>query len=158
VYIAVFFVPAILSLRGVEVTLPALLLSLLFFVLGFLLFASLMAAIGMLSSSVREGTQMATIWATISMLPLLLVQPITLDPDAGWVKVLSFFPLTSPLTMLVRLSTSMPAPADIAVAAAALLGAITLSIWGGVKIFRVASLLRGKRVTTSQVLRWMREA
>jgi ABC-2 type transport system permease protein len=158
VYIAVFFVPAILSLRGVEVTLPTLLLSLLFFVLGFLLFASLMAAIGMLSSSVREGTQMATIWATISMVPLLLVQPITLEPDAGWVKVLSFFPLTSPLTMLVRLSMSMPAGADVIVAATVLLATIALSIWGGVKIFRVASLLRGKRITSSQVLRWIRES
>lgn len=158
VYMAVFFVPAILLVSGVEMTIARLLLSFLFFILGFLLFASLMAVIGMLSNSVREGTQMATLWTTIAVLPMMLFQPISQAPQAGWVVALSWFPLTAPLTMLVRLSVSTPRAVDVAASVAVMIGAIVFVIWSGAKIFRIALLLSGKRLTGAQVWRWMREA
>lgn len=157
-YIVMLVVPAVWFGDGMEVNLQRILVSLLFFLLGFVLYAALMAAIGMSATSVREATQMATFWMVVSVAPLILLQPITQDPEAGWVRILSVFPLTAPLTMLIRLSSGSASVVDMVVSALLLVLSTVVAVWGGAKVFRTAALLSGKPTSIGQVLRWLRES
>ena len=68
-----------------------LVLSAVFFVLGFMLYATTMAAVGMVANS-EQDSQMSVLWTAISVLPLLLFQPLSNSPDVWWVKAMSLFP------------------------------------------------------------------
>jgi len=83
---------------------------LVFFILGYALYASLMASIGALAPNLREASQLSFFLVVPMLLPLMLINLIIREPN-GWVATtLSLFPLTSPVTMIARLvSTSVPA-------------------------------------------------
>jgi ABC-2 type transport system permease protein len=158
VYVLLLFVPAMVFVGMAGLTVQKLLLSAIFFGLGFVLFASIMAAIGMVANSVQEGSQMSILWTAVSVLPLLLFQPLSASPDAVWARVMSVFPLTAPVTMLLRIVVSSVPTVDLVASAVALLAGIVVSLWGGAKIFRTASLMTGKRATVPEILRWLKEA
>jgi ABC-2 type transport system permease protein len=72
--------------------------------------------------------------------------------------VLSFFPLTSPVAMILRLTWGRVEPIDIA--GSILVGAVSVyfALRAASKIFRAASLMYGKRATLGEVVRWLRAA
>ncbi len=101
-----------LSITGASITLLVLLL--VYFILGFLLYATLFAAVGAL---VKRQDEVQNAVAPISM---LLVAGYIVSffgiymPDAIWIKVISYVPFWTPTTMLVRIATGGVAPWEIA--------------------------------------------
>ena len=97
-----------LSITGASITLLVLLL--VYFILGFLLYATLFAAVGAL---VKRQDEVQNAVAPISM---LLVAGYIVSffgiymPDAIWIKVISYVPFWTPTTMLVRIATGGVAP------------------------------------------------
>jgi ABC-2 type transport system permease protein len=158
VYMALIFVPAMTVLSLLEVTTGKLLLALLYFILGYLLFASLMAATGIIGNSVHESSKLSMIWTLTSSIPLFLIQPITNNPDSVLTRALSYFPITAPLTMLLRISTSTATTLDYFISTATLITGTLLAIKGAAKVFRVTSLMYGKRPNLPEILRWVRSA
>lgn len=158
VYMALIFVPAMTVLSILEVTTGKLLLALLYFILGYLLFASLMAATGIIGNSTHESSKLSMIWTLLSSIPLFLIQAITNNPDSLMTRTLSYFPLTAPLTMLLRISTSTATTLDCVISTATLIAGTLFAIKGAAKIFRVTSLMYGKRPNLPEILRWMRDA
>ena len=158
VYMALIFVPAMTALSILEVTTGKLLLALLYFILGYLLFASLMAATGIIGNTVHESSKLSMIWTLLSCIPLFLIQPITNYPDSLMTRMLSYFPLTAPLTMLLRISTSTATTIDYVISTATLVAGTLLAIKGAAKVFRVTSLMYGKRPNLPEILRWVRAA
>lgn len=157
-YLTFLLVPAMTLFAFVEFTLSKILLSLLYFTLGYLLFASLMAGTGVLGNSAQESGQLSAVWTLTSMIPMFLFAPLSQDPNSLLAKVFSFFPLTAPVTMLLRLSFSSKVPfMDVLISSAMLVIAIYLSIKGAAKILRTASLMHGKRPGPKEILRWLRE-
>ncbi len=78
--------------------------ALLYFVLGYLLYASLLGALGALAPSTREGTQFTFIMLLPLFVPLMLNSALIEAPNGGLTIFLSLFPLTSPVTMITRLA------------------------------------------------------
>jgi ABC-2 type transport system permease protein len=100
----------ILGMAG-AVTLPSgfLLWALLYFVLGYLLYASLMGAIGALAPTAREGQQFTFFVLLPLLIPLWLNSVFVHTPDGTLAVALSLFPLTAPTSMMTRLvATSVP--------------------------------------------------
>ncbi|HYO91593.1 MAG TPA: ABC transporter permease [Pyrinomonadaceae bacterium] len=158
IYLAVIFLPAMTVLSVIEVTTGKLLLSLVYFILGYLLFASLMAGTGIIGNSVHESSKFSMIWTLISAIPLFLIQAITSSPDSMLTRGLSYFPLTAPLTMLLRVSTSTATTTDCIISIVTLILGTLLAIKGVAKVFRLTSLMYGKRPNLPEVLRWLRDA
>ena len=158
VYVGLIFIPAMTVLSVLEVTIGKLLLALLYFILGYLLFASLMAGTGIIGNSVHESSKFSMIWTLISSIPLFLIQTITNNPDSFLTRTLSYFPLTAPLTMLLRISTSTATTTDCLISATTLVIGTFLAIKGAAKVFRVSSLMYGKRPNLPEIFRWMRDA
>ncbi len=129
-----------------------------YFLLGYLLFGTLMAVAGSLGTSLRESQQVAGIFSIGATVPLWFNSLILASPNGIVARVLSYLPLTAPTTMMLRLPLANVPALDIAISIGGLLIAIPFVVWGGAKIFRMALLLTGKRPALRQVLRALREA
>jgi ABC-2 type transport system permease protein len=75
-----------------------------FFLLGYLLYASLMAAIGALVPNLREASQATFIVILPLLIPLMGIGVLITAPDGGLAIAFSLFPFTSPVAMMTRLS------------------------------------------------------
>lgn len=158
IYFILFFVPAITFIATFEVNIGKLLLGLVYFILGYLLFASLMAGTGILGDTAQESGQLAAVWTMTSMVPLFLMMSLGDSPNSVLARVLSFFPLTAPVTMLLRISLAKVPTADVLISIAMLLLGVVVVVKGVAKIFRAASLMYGKRPGFTEIIHWLREA
>jgi len=80
--------------------------ALLYFVLGYFLYASVLGALGALAPSTREGAQFTFLVLLPLFIPLMLNSVLIESPNSGLTIFLSLFPLTSPVTMIARLAAS----------------------------------------------------
>lgn len=128
-----------------------LFLALIYFVLGFLFFASVMAGIGAVTSSLQESQQIAGLFTFAAASPLMFMQMIITNPDSSFSVFLSLFPLSSPVAMLARMgSTSVPVYqilASIFFLFVSVHGAILLSS----RLFRTYLLMYGKRPKVKEI-------
>jgi ABC-2 type transport system permease protein len=123
------------------------------FVLGFLLYSLLYAALGSLVSR-QEDVQSAT--SPLMMLIMagyfMSVVGISSTGDA-WVKVLSFVPFFSPYLMLARVSAGTVDPWEFALAVVLLFAAIGVALVIAARIYSAGVLLYGQRVGLRQILK-----
>lgn len=78
--------------------------AILFFALGYILYASMMGAIGALSPNAREAGQYTFIIMLPLLLPLWLNVAFINDPNGAIATALSLFPLTAPTSMMTRIA------------------------------------------------------
>jgi ABC-2 type transport system permease protein len=157
-YVALIIVPGMSMLSLIQVPIGGLLLSLVYFVIGYALFACLMAGFGMIGRTQQETAQLSAIWTLAAVSPMWFIMAIAAAPNGALARALSFFPLTSPVTMIMRLSMGQVPPIDLAVSIAICVASIYLAIRGASKIFRAATLMYGKRPTLPELMHWLREA
>ena len=74
-----------------------------FFVLSYALYGSLMAGLGALTSNPREASQSILLIIWPMLISFLYSPMLPIDPHGPLATGLSLFPLTAPLTMLARL-------------------------------------------------------
>ena len=133
-------------------------LALVYYILGFGVYAVLIGAIGTLGSSFQESQQITGIFIFIAAVPMMLTGVIMTNPDAMVVRILSWFPLTAPTTMMLRLPLAEVPWTDIAGSIVLLLVTIPVVVWLGAKVFRLGMLMYGKRPGILEILRLLRHA
>jgi len=128
-----------------------------FFLLGFLLFAALFAIVGAMVSSEQEAQQAQQPLMLVILAPVLLLQPILLNPMTKLAETASWMPFTGPVIMPLRLSL-VPVPTS-QVVLSLIVSAVTCVavIWLAARIYRVGILMYGKRATIREVARWVRQ-
>jgi ABC-2 type transport system permease protein len=131
---------------------------LVFFVLGYLVYAALYAALGSLVNK-TEDVNSVTTPITLMLVATYLLSLLALgNTDADYVKVLSFVPFLSPMLMFIRVALSNPAPWEPLLAIVLLIASIFLFAWLAAKIYRVGVLLYGKRPSFREISRMLRTA
>lgn len=150
---ASFALARMITLRAVTLALV-----LVYFVLGYLLFATLMAVAGSMGTTARESQQIAGIFTLSAAVPWMAMGVLFANPDATVIVTLSYFPLTSPVMMLLRLGFAEVPTEQIVISLVLLVAGIAFSIWAGVKIFRVGLLMYGKRPGPKDLFRAFRQA
>ena len=86
-----------------------LLWGVLYLILGYFLYSVLMASVGALAPNMRESSQVTFLFVMPMIIPLMFVSVFAQKPNAALPVFLSYFPLTSPIAMMMRLSvTSVP--------------------------------------------------
>lgn len=130
-----------------EFQLPAQILiwGLIFFILGFLLYACLMSGLGALVPNIREASQTSFVISLPMLIPLLLVSVLIEDPNGILATILSLFPLTASITMMLRLTATVVPLWQILLSIALLLVAVFLAIRAAAGMFRAQSLLSGQQ-------------
>jgi ABC-2 type transport system permease protein len=150
---------AMFALAGViKLTLSTVALGVVYFVLGYLLFATLMAVAGSMGTTQRESQQIASIFSLAAAVPWMTMGILFANPNSPIAVALSYFPLTSPVMMLLRLGISAVPAHQIAISLVLLLLGIALSLWAGAKIFRMGLLMYGKRPGLKDLARAFKQA
>lgn len=129
---------------------------LIFFLFGYMLYASMFAAIG--SAVENEGdTQQLQMPLVI---PLMVAYIIALyafkAPDSAIAFWGSIIPFTSPIVMLARLPFGVPSW-ELVLSIALLIGSFVLMAWISAKIYRVGILMFGKKSTWKDLWRWFKQ-
>ncbi|MFQ5341452.1 MAG: ABC transporter permease [Anaerolineae bacterium] len=145
-------------LSGFRIGLSVAVLSVVYFLLGYLLFAAFMAAAGAASTTLREGQQLAGIVSFISAIPFMLASLLFANPDSPAIRALTFFPLTTPIMMMQRLAVGEVAGLEIAGSIILLIVSIVIGTWAAAKIFRVGMLMYGQRLGVRQLWTSLRQA
>jgi ABC-2 type transport system permease protein len=135
-----------------------LILGVVYYVLGFLVYAVLMGGVGALGTTQQESQQLAGIFSFLAAIPLMLGGFLFSNPNMTFVRVLSWFPLTAPTMMLLRMPMAEVPVIDVVGSIVMLLITIPLILWAGSKVFRMGLLMYGKRPGLRQVLRALRQA
>jgi len=104
----------------------------------------------------RESQQLAGIFSFIAVIPYMLASFVMVNPNAPVARAFSFFPLTAPTMMMLRIPLGEVPWVDIAGSIGVLLLSIPAALWFGAKLFRVGLLIYGKRPTMREIWRILR--
>jgi len=130
---------------------------LLYFIFGFLLFSSLIAAIGSTCNTIREAQSYMTPITLVSIIPMLTWFYIAQNPNGTLAITLSFIPLMTPFIMMLRLAANPTLPIIQIIASLLLLGiSVPIAIAFSAKIFRTGILMYGKQPSPREILRWFK--
>ncbi len=142
----------LLRLSGETLSLPMafqlptsiLIWAVLFFLLGYALYASMMAGVGALVPNLKEASQATTILVLPMVVPLAMINALSSDPNGAISMAISLFPLTSPVAMMTRLSAAVVPLWQILLA----LGLLAVTTWLVLRV--VAGLFRAQNLLTGQ--------
>jgi ABC-2 type transport system permease protein len=129
-----------------------------FFVLGFIFYASLFAAIGAMVNS-QEDVQQASMPVMLLLVSsVVFMTPIMTNPSSGLARTMSLLPFSAPILMPLRM-TLIPVPwYEVAGAIAGVSLACLAAIWLSARIYRVGLLMYGKKPSFAELARWVRYA
>jgi ABC-2 type transport system permease protein len=128
-----------------------MLLAVVYYLLGYTLYAILMAGIGALGTTMQESQQLAGVFSFFAAIPYMLSGFLFTNPNALLARVFSFFPLTASTMMMMRLPLSDVPWVDVVGSIAALVVSLPIALWVGAKLFRVGLLIYGKRPTLKEI-------
>lgn len=130
-----------------------------YFVLGFLMFSSILAGIGSVCNTIKEAQSLMMPITFMFILPMIVWFNLAQDPNGPLARGLSFLPPLTPMVMTLRLA-STPQPSFLEVfASIILLAAFVLAVmWAAAKVFRTGILMYGKRPGLREVIRWLRQS
>jgi ABC-2 type transport system permease protein len=135
---------------------PLILLSFVFyFITGYLLYASVFAAIGSAVDNETE-TQQFMLPVTIPIIIGLLVAMGTMqNPESSIAFWFSMIPLTSPIVMMARIPFGVPYW-QLAVSMALMVVTFIAFVWMAAKVYRTGILMYGKKTSWKELWKWLR--
>ena len=127
-----------------------------YFILGYLLYASLFAGLAA-SCETEQELQMYTPLAAVPIwLSFSLIWLIINNPNSFWSIAASLFPATAPIVMMLRMGAQTPPPWQFAASIAIMAVSVWAVLWLSARLYRVGILMYGKRATLPELLRWLR--
>jgi ABC-2 type transport system permease protein len=138
-----------------DISLGAGVLFLLFFLLGFIFYSSLYAAVGSSVNSESEARQAATPLLIVIVSTGVFIQPVLLNPTGTFARVLSLIPISSPIIMPIRMAVTGVPPVELAASLGFLAVGCVAALWLASRIYRVGLLMYGKRPTMKEMARWV---
>lgn len=138
------------------VTLDNLFLILIYFVLGYLLYAAIFVSIGSICSTEQEAQQLTGYISMLLVVPMVLASSVVQNPNSLLIKVLTYIPVLTPTFMIMRIPVVVPQWWEIMTNILLLVLSVWLMIWIAGKIFRTGILVYGKRPSIKELLRWLR--
>jgi len=139
-----------------EITAFMLVSFVVFFLLGYFLYAAMYAAIGSAVNTIQEAQQLA-FPAIMPLVVSVMFFPVVLrSPDSPLSVALSLFPFSAPLLMFLRITVMSPPLWQVATAVALTLLTIAGVTWFSARIYRVGILMYGKRPTFPELMKWVR--
>jgi ABC-2 type transport system permease protein len=135
-----------------------LVLGTVYFILGYLLFAILMAGVGSISPTAREGQQLSMIFTMSAIIPFIIAPFIMENPGHVVTQILTLFPFTSPITVMIRLGLADIPTWELIASIALLVIFIIGSMVLAAKVFRTFLLRYGMRPRLGEIIKSLREA
>lgn len=149
-----------LATAGLSVNPGLVGLMVLYFLLGYLFYGSIMTAVGSVTSNLREAQQFSIIFTMMNFLPFYAMPALMSKTPSPLAIFLSLFPPTAPTSMMLRLASGVQqVPAwQVGLSLVLLVGTAMFTLTAASRIFRTGLLLYGKTPNLPEILRWVREA
>ena len=128
---------------------------LVYYLLGYLLYAALLVGIGSVCSNLKEAQNLLLPVQLVQILPILLMVPIGRDPNGALAQTLSYIPPLTPFVMMNR-AAGPPSTTEYAVTTTILVISIMLALWVAAKVFRIGILITGKPPSIKEIIHWIR--
>lgn len=130
---------------------------LVYFILGYFLYAAMFAAVAATSSTEAEARQAQAPVTMLLVIPAVIsLMAMITEPDGGLFVALTLIPLSSPIAMPGRWVVSDVTGPELVASVVLLLAALVLVTWIGGRIYRTGILMYGKRPSAREIWRWVR--
>lgn len=148
-----FSISALIPVTAFNNLLPMLL----FFILGYLFYASLFVGIGSTVNTEQEAQHITTYLSLILMLPVVIAMPAIQNPDFLLIKIFSYIPLTIPTVMILRLNIEDVSTIEIFITLGILIVSTFIVTKISAKIFKVGILSYGNRPGFKELVNWIKD-
>ncbi len=139
-----------------KVSISLMIFFVVYYLLGYFMYATLYAMVGAIVSSEDDGQQMQMPISMTFAVSLVLASTVMENPGGTRSTILSLFPYFSPSLMFLRIAFEAAPPWQIALSIVLMLATILGSVWVAAKVYRVGILMYGKRPTIPEIMRWLR--
>jgi ABC-2 type transport system permease protein len=146
-----------LIVSQIHISIPLLVAAIIYFLMGYLVFASIMAGVGAVATTSREGQQIAGIFSLAGAFPMMFSQFIISSPNEGLAIALSIFPLTAPIAMIMRLSITDVPLYELMLSILVLVVSAYFILEISARIFRASLLMYGKKPTIKELIKYVRQ-
>ena len=126
-------------------------LAIVYFVLGYFLYATSIACAAAISSSAKQAENVSSIFTFFLIIPMMFQTVIIMAPDSLAARTMTLFPYTAPFITMMRLSLGKVPPIEIIVNMTILIVSITLLSWLSGRIFRMGLLMTGKKASLREI-------
>ena len=129
-----------------------------FFLLGYLLYSTMYAAIGAVTTTEQEGQQLQFLIVIPLVLSVFMLMPVIRTPDSAAMIWMSMIPFFAPILMFGRIVVQTPPLWQILLSVLLLIGTEVVLLVLCARIYRIGVLIYGKRATLPEVLKWLKYA
>ncbi|MEP7235966.1 MAG: ABC transporter permease [Ignavibacteriota bacterium] len=158
--VSVFALPAILvslgSAAGSIISPSAFIYFVLYFIFGYLMYATLYAGAGATVEQASDAQQVSMPITFLVILPILMMTSVIQSPSSTSSVILSLIPFFSPILMMGRIFSETPPFWQIALSFVLMTGAFFGVLWVAGKIYRTGILMYGKKYSLREIFRWLK--
>ena len=133
-----------------------LLVAFAYFLLGYALIGTLLAAIGAVTTNQRQAGNITAFVILPAVAPMWFMIVLLEDPEGTLARVLSFVPITAPVTSLMRLSLGGMDGMDVLLSLAVLSLSVAVVVWLTARLFRAYLLVYGQQPSIRHLIRTLR--
>ena len=138
---------------------PVMMISfVLYFLLGYLLYSTMYATIGAITTTEQEGQQLQFLIVMPLVLSVFMLMPVIRTPDSAMVMWLSLVPFFAPIVMYARIVIQTPPLWQIGLSLLLMVGTIAGLVVLCARIYRVGVLIYGKRANLPEIMKWLKYA
>lgn len=149
-FVAGYFWP---FLRDFSIPGDMIIVMVLLFLPAFVMVAAIMSTIGAIMTEMQEAQQISGLFSMLVTIPFYVVTPIMTNPNGTLAVILSYFPLSAPITVLMRMAfTSLPVW-QLTLNILILVVFAVASVWLAGRAFRMGMLEYGKKLSFKDLLR-----
>jgi ABC-2 type transport system permease protein len=128
---------------------------LIYFILGFLFYSSLLVGVGSIVSTEQEAQQITSYMSMVLIIPILIIIPAMQNPESLFIKILTYFPLTTPSIMILKINITNISFTEFLITVLLMVVSIWLTIKVSTKIFRVGILYYDKVPSLKELKSWL---
>jgi len=130
----------------------------LYFLLGYLLYSTMYATVGAITTTEQEGQQLQFIIVIPLVLSVFMLAPVLRTPDSAAVVWMSMIPFFAPIVMYARIVVQTPPLWQIGLSLALMVGTIAGLVVLCARIYRIGVLIYGKRPNLPEIMKWLKYA
>lgn len=127
-----------------------------FYVLGFLIYATLFAALGATADQESDVQQASLPITMLVVIPILLMTSVIQAPSSSMSTILSMVPFFAPILMMGRIFSETPPFWQIALSMAIMIATFFGVLWVAARIYRTGILMYGKRFSPKEIVKWIK--
>ncbi|HET6512715.1 MAG TPA: ABC transporter permease [Candidatus Kapabacteria bacterium] len=127
-----------------------------FYILGFLIYATLFAALGATADQESDVQQASLPITMLVVIPILLMTSVIQAPSSTMSTILSMVPFFAPILMMGRIFSETPPFWQIALTIVLMIATFFGALWVASRIYRTGILMYGKRFTPKEIFKWIK--